>query len=348
MALALRLLTLTTLCASALLAPAWADLQVSLDGRSAVEKAAAPRARTKAPAKKKPASAKARTPAALPGQPTGPALARGDLASRSMPQQVGVVRRGAPPILPPVDGTSLVPEAAIAAPQAVSQVTVNARLGRMLAYKTDVYKLPDPRSQWVGKLSQGQQVAILSQWEGWYAIVMGDGSQAYVPSTHVEVLPYQVKTVSPVAPSPPPAPVVTSGQMLLAPAGAADGAGPAAPYIRVLIQEAFKYEGAPYVYGGNGAAGIDCSGLVKNCFASLGVSLPRRASEQATVGATVALTELQPGDRLYFSVKRQFDHTGIYLGNGYFIHASASRRKVAVDHLSTPLYGNHLEAARRF
>lgn len=343
--MALRLLTLTSLCAATLLTPARADLQFSLDGRSAVEKAAATRPKAKAPVKKKPA-AKPKKPVAVVPRTAAPVSDRGLLASRAMVQQIGVARRGGPPILPPVEGTSIVPDSVIAAPPpAPAQVTVNARLGRMIAYQTDVYKLPDPRSQWVGKVSQGQQVAIVSQWEGWYAIVMGNGTQAYVPQTSVEVLPYQVKTVSPVAPTPPPAPTVTSGQTLLGPGGGPESA-PA--HIRALIQEAFKYEGTPYVYGGNGSSGIDCSGLVKNCFASLGVSLPRRASEQATVGTSAPLSELQPGDRLYFSVKRQFDHTGIYLGNGYFIHASASRKKVAVDHLSTPLYGTHLEAARRF
>lgn len=343
--MALRLLTLTSLCTAALLTPACADLQFSLDGRTPAERASELRPKAKAPTRKKNTPVKNRGSVAPAPHTNAPQVARSMLASRGSSQQIGVARRGGPPILPPIEGTSLVPDSVIAPPQAPSKVTVNARLGRMLAYQTDVYKLPDPRSQWVGKLSQGQQIAILSQWDGWFAIVMGNGSQAYVPQTHVEVLPYQVKTVMPVAPAPPVVPTVTSGQTLLSPAGAPEST-PA--HIRALIQEAYRYEGTPYVYGGNDNSGIDCSGLVKNCFAFLGVSLPRRASEQATVGNSAPLAELQPGDRLYFSVKKQFDHTGIYLGNGYFIHASASRRKVAVDHLSTPLYGTHLEAARRF
>ncbi len=259
-----------------------------------------------------------------------------------MPQQVGVMRRGGPPVLPPIGSTSLVPESAQAEAVETSPVAVDARLGRMIAYSTDVYRLPDPRSQWVGRLMQGQQVAIVSQWEGWYAVVMGNGSQAYVPMTSVEVLPYQVKSVTPVAPKPAPTPTAGVTQM----GGGTTAA--AGNFARALIQEAFKYEGMPYVYGGNGDGGIDCSGLVKNCYRSIGLNLPRRASEQAQVGQAVRLDQLQPGDRLYFSVKRQFDHTGIYLGNGYFIHASGSRKKVTVDHLSTALYGKNLESARRF
>ena len=213
----------------------------------------------------------------------------------------------------------------------------------MLAPSTDVYRLPDPRSQWVGKLKQDQQVAVVSQWQGWYALVMGDGSQAYVPQTHVELLPYEVKTVTTV-PAPPAAPPAPATGQPRESAGSQYGEAPNA-LARAVIAEAFRYSGTPYVWGGNTEAGIDCSGLVKNCFASQGVQLPRRASEQANVGQEVPLDQLQPGDRLYFSVSKRFDHTGIYLGDGQFIHASMSRGKVGVDHLSTPLYGPAADTA---
>ncbi|HEU4753766.1 MAG TPA: C40 family peptidase, partial [Armatimonadota bacterium] len=123
--------------------------------------------------------------------------------------------------------------------------------------------------------------------------------------------------------------------------------GASSPLALAVIREAFRYQGTPYVYGGNDESGIDCSGLVKNCFAASGVSLPRRASEQAEIGQPVALDQLQPGDRLYFSVSKQYDHTGIYLGSGYFIHAGRGRGNVGVDHLSKPLYSRTLSAARR-
>lgn len=340
MALVHRLLTFSAVIAASIV-PVKADLQVALQDAPGASASVAAANGAKKNTSKPAARAKTK-PVGKSSSAVKPAR-RGELASRSMPQQVGVARRGGPPVLPPIGATSLVPESAQAEPASSAQVAVNARLGRMIAYATEVYKLPDPRSQWVGRLMQGQQVAIVSQWEGWYAVVMGNGSQAYVPKTSVEVLPYQVKSVTPVAPKGAPTP--TAGVVDTA---GGTGAGGAAGFARALIQEAFKYEGMPYVYGGNGEGGIDCSGLVKNCYRAFGLNLPRRASEQAQVGQPVALDQLQPGDRLYFSVKRQFDHTGIYLGNGYFIHASGSRKKVTIDHLSTALYGKNLESARRF
>jgi cell wall-associated NlpC family hydrolase len=256
------------------------------------------------------------------------------------------------PVLPAADGTAVPPfpeiapaQAPAGPPPAAMLVQVAARLGRMIAPATDIYRLPDPRSQWVGKVKQGQQIAIVSQWQGWFAIVMGDGSQAYVPQTHVEVLPYEVKSVGP-ARQDPPAPQTQPANF-----ERTSDAGP--PQLAVnevsrrVIDEALSYRGTRYVYGGNSRSGVDCSGLVKNCFSANGMSLPRRASEQARIGQDVPLDQLQPGDRLYFSVRKEFDHTGIYLGEGQFIHAGSGRGNVGVDNLTKGLYARTLSAARR-
>jgi cell wall-associated NlpC family hydrolase len=260
-------------------------------------------------------------------------------------QQVGVMRRGGVPVLPSV-GPGLGPDA-VPAPTTPAQVQVAGRLGRALGTSVNIFRLPDAQSPWLGALKLGQQVAIVSQWQGWWAIVMGDGSQGYVPQSHVELLPFQVKSVAP-APTPPPGDVNS-----VPPAMATVSPGSPLRTVsdegvaRSVIEEAYRYMGTPYVYGGNSVSGIDCSGLVRNCFAAKGMPLPRRASEQARIGEPVPLAEMQPGDRLYFSVGKENDHTGIYLGNGYFIHAGRSRGKVSVDHLSTPFFGNHLTSARR-
>lgn len=264
------------------------------------------------------------------------------------PIQIGVQRRGGPPVLPPVGrntgpssfGEGEGPLEAASLPKSGAQVPIQARLGAIIGGSVDVYRLPDARSQRIGMLKQGQQVAVVNGGLGWYCLVMGDGSQGYVPQTHLELLPYQVTAVTPTAPLPD-APMPTPS------IGAAGLPMGVTPLSRAVLGEAYRYQETPYVYGGNTERGIDCSGLVKNCFALAGISLPRRASEQALVGAEVPLNQLQPGDRLYFSVRHHHDHTGIYVGNGYFIHASSARGKVAVDHLSTALYARSLDAARR-
>jgi len=101
-----------------------------------------------------------------------------------------------------------------------------------------------------------------------------------------------------------------------------------------VINEAFRYLGLPYRYGGSLPYNTDCSLLVQRVFRSNGVSLPRTAAEQSRVGMSVPYNAMQPGDRLYFINSRGvIGHTGIYIGGNEFIHASSARGCVAVDKL---------------
>ncbi len=81
---------------------------------------------------------------------------------------------------------------------------------------------------------------------------------------------------------------------------------------------ATKYVGNAYVYGGQTPnPGWDCSGFVKYVYSQFGITLPRTAGEQATVGTAVSsLSEAQPGDIVANGI-----HSGIYLGNGLIISA---------------------------
>lgn len=116
-----------------------------------------------------------------------------------------------------------------------------------------------------------------------------------------------------------------------------------------IIKTAMQYSGVRYVYGGTDpATGMDCSAFVRMVFAQHGVTLPRTAREQALVGQSVPIDQLQPGDRLYFSCKNSYiDHCGIYAGNGYFVHSSRSKNGVGIDSLASDFYWRSLVIARR-
>lgn len=116
---------------------------------------------------------------------------------------------------------------------------------------------------------------------------------------------------------------------------------------RRIVQQSMQYIGVPYVFGGTGPGGFDCSGYVRYVFANAGVSLPRTADAQYEVGTPIASDELLPGDLVFFSTYEYGpSHVGIYLGGGSFINASSSRG-VAVDSLYSEYWGSCYIGARR-
>lgn len=105
-----------------------------------------------------------------------------------------------------------------------------------------------------------------------------------------------------------------------------------------LYQVAQRLVGYPYLYGGNGYGGFDCSGLVVYIYRHLGVNLPRTSREQHRVARPV--DSLLPGDLLFFSESRRVvDHVGIYLypdprtGKPLMLHASGRWGRVVVEPL---------------
>ena len=106
-----------------------------------------------------------------------------------------------------------------------------------------------------------------------------------------------------------------------------------------LLATAARQLGTRYKFGGARPGAFDCSGFTRYVFERHGVSLPRTASEQATVGRTVVggLDSLQTGDLLFFRTRRgRAAHVAVYAGNGRIIHASSGSRRVRYDDLSSP------------
>jgi len=91
-----------------------------------------------------------------------------------------------------------------------------------------------------------------------------------------------------------------------------------------IIDEAESWIGTPYVYGGNSRNGIDCSALVCQVYQSVGETVPRTSQQQFDFVKQIDFIEKKPGDLLFFKNNRAISHVGIYVGNGYMIHASTS------------------------
>ena len=102
-----------------------------------------------------------------------------------------------------------------------------------------------------------------------------------------------------------------------------------------IVATAMKYVGYPYVYGGNSlTGGIDCSGFTQQIYAMYGISLPRTSRAQSTVGTTVSLNNLQPGDLLFYTYGGVVGHVAIYAGNNQVVHASSPSTGIIVSPMS--------------
>ena len=94
--------------------------------------------------------------------------------------------------------------------------------------------------------------------------------------------------------------------------------------------------GTKYVWGGNGAGGVDCSGFTRAVYAAMGIDLPRVSYQQANGGQAISQKEAQPGDLVWWDLNGRnpgADHVGIYMGNGKVAEASSSAGKVVVRNL---------------
>ncbi len=115
-----------------------------------------------------------------------------------------------------------------------------------------------------------------------------------------------------------------------------------------------RHLGKPYVWAEEGPDAFDCSGLTYTVYGNMGVEIPRIAREQAKIGLTVPFGSLQKGDMIFFGSEhkpksKNITHVGIYLGKGWFAHASSKYRKVTVSNFDKePEYRNRIKVCKRY
>lgn len=118
-----------------------------------------------------------------------------------------------------------------------------------------------------------------------------------------------------------------------------------------MIDLAHRFLGITYTWGGVSSFGFDCSGFTQMLERQRGIEMPRDADLQAAWSGVVPVqrTDLQPGDLLYFgSSPAKITHTGMYIGNGEFIHDTTHDHPgVQISHLDDQPWTKLLVAARR-
>ena len=111
-----------------------------------------------------------------------------------------------------------------------------------------------------------------------------------------------------------------------------------------LLEEAAKYLGTPYVWGGYSPSGFDCSGFVSYCLVHSGVRNTGRLTAQGlyNICTPVSQSEAQPGDLIFFTgtydAGEPVTHIGIYVGNGQMIHCG---HPVQYTSINSPYWQSH-------
>lgn len=119
--------------------------------------------------------------------------------------------------------------------------------------------------------------------------------------------------------------------------------------VQAIMDEALKYEGWRYVYGGaSPTTSFDCSGLTQWTYGKAGINLPRTAQQQYDVTQHIPLSEAQAGDLVFFhstyNAGSYITYVGIYLGNNRMFHAGDP---IGYADLTSPYWQQHLVGAGR-
>lgn len=110
-----------------------------------------------------------------------------------------------------------------------------------------------------------------------------------------------------------------------------DGPGKIDKNAMEVVENAIKFEGTPYQYGGTTKRGMDCSGLVYVAFQEENIALPRTSRAMSLEGKRLKLKEVRKGDLLFFKTNKNrnvINHVGLVVevkgGRIHFIHSTTS------------------------
>lgn len=178
---------------------------------------------------------------------------------------------------------------------------------------TDALKIREEPNTECGVLTlvpEGEELEVVEVLDGWVKINL-DNEDYYVSADYVDV-GEKLNTA------------ITMTELLY---------GQGVSDLRVdLCQYAKQFLGNPYVWGGTSLTnGADCSGFVLSVYKNFGYTLPHYSGSQANCGTKINVSEVQPGDLIFYGKNGTINHVAIYIGGGQVIHASSPSTGIKIS-----------------
>ena len=226
----------------------------------------------------------------------------------------------------------------------------SANLSKVAVVNTAALKLRSAAStdsESITLLAQGESYPIVETGDAWTKIQL-DTVTGYVKNEYITIS-YNMPTAKAVSA---PAQDTTTTEAPTTEAPTTEAPTTEAPVTEAPTSDlgqqianfACQFVGNPYVWGGTSLTnGADCSGFVLSVFRNYGISLPHSSRAQANCGTKISLSELKPGDLVFYGNRSGINHVAIYVGGGQVVHASNPRVGITISGVS---YRSPVKAVR--
>ncbi len=197
--------------------------------------------------------------------------------------------------------------------QTVAKVTTDSLYVRME---------PSIDADYWTKVPEGEELQVIEELGDWVKVDI-DGEDGYVAAEYVNVKS-ELDTA------------LTLSEALY---------GEGVTDVRIAICDfAKQYVGNRYVWGGTSLTkGADCSGFTMAVYQNFGVSLPHSSRAQANCGTKISVSDVKPGDLIFYGSGKRINHVAMYIGGGRVVHASNSRTGITISNM---YYRSPVSAAR--
>ena len=186
-----------------------------------------------------------------------------------------------------------------------------ATVATVNADKLMVREQPSTESAILNRVAQNEDLEVAAVLDGWVQVNI-TGTTGYVSADYVTVHNTLPKGV-------------TLEELNAQAEEASESTGIS------VVEYAKQFLGNPYVWGGTSLTnGCDCSGFTMRIYEHFGYSLSRTSAAQSGNGTRVSLSEIQPGDLLFYSYGGSIGHVAMYIGGGQIIHASTERTGICI------------------